>query len=254
MTTSQQSNTVLLEVDDLYKHYGPVKAVDGVSFQLKPGELVGLIGPNGAGKSTTFRCLVGLQRPDSGTVTIAGIDVHQDRVGALRQIGYVGQDASIYQYLTGYEVLRMVGELREIPDETLEPRITDLLTRFSLVEASKRLVHHYSGGMKRKLAIAAAILHRPKVVLFDESFAGLDPESTDTIRQLLDELRAEGSAVLLTSHVLDLLERWVSRVVILAEGRVTTNIDRSELDQVLEGEHTSLTALYLSKTRATSAG
>ena len=239
----------LLEVVDLVKHFGPIKAVDGLSFSLKPGELAGLVGPNGAGKSTTFRCIVGLQRPDQGTVKIAGSDIHQNRVEALRKIGYVGQDARSYQYLTGEEVLRMTGQIREVDPELLDARIASLLDLFNLKDASHRLVHHYSGGMARKLAIAAAVIHRPQVVLLDESFAGLDPESTEAIRRHLDVLREEGTAVLLSSHVLDMLERWVSRVILLSAGHIVEDLSRTALDQILSSDFSTLTELYLDRTQ-----
>ena len=244
----------MLEVVDLVKHFGAIKAVDGVSFSLRPGELVGLLGPNGAGKSTTFRCMVGLQRPDRGTVRIGGTDIHQDRVEALRKIGYVGQDARTYQYLTGEEVLRVNGQIRELEPELLNERIAFLLELFNLEDSSHRLVHHYSGGMARKLAIAAAVIHRPSIVLLDESFAGLDPESTEAIRRHLDVLREHGTTVLLSSHVLDMLERWVSRIIILAEGRIVEDLSRSALDQKLGDDFSSLTDLYLERTQNSDRG
>ena len=248
-TTGDEAISPVLEVVDLAKHFGAIKAVDGVSFSLKPGELVGLVGPNGAGKSTTFRCIVGLQRPDTGTVRIAGTDIHQNRVDALRKIGYVGQDARTYQYLTGEEVLRVNGQIRELDPELLNERIAFLLDLFNLEDASHRLVHHYSGGMARKLAIAAAVIHRPPIVLLDESFAGLDPESTEAIRRHLDMLREDGTTVLLSSHVLDMLERWVSRVIVLAKGRIVEDLSRDALDEKLSGCFATLTELYLERTQ-----
>lgn len=250
MTDTQSASPLPLVVEGLVKHYGPVKAVDGVDFSLQPGELVGLIGPNGAGKSTTFRCIVGLQRPDAGRVLVGGVDVHEQRVPALRLTGYVDQESRIFKYLTGEEVLRMVGQIREMPADLLNERVEHLLGLFELKDAAHRLVQHYSGGMARKLSIASAVIHQPPVVLLDESFAGLDPESTDAIRRHLDALRGDGAAVLLSSHVLDMLERWVSRVLIMRKGRVVDDLSRDALDDLLGDDYPTLTGLYLDRTRA----
>jgi ABC-2 type transport system ATP-binding protein len=241
------SEAIPLRVEALVKHYGSVKAVDGITFDVGPGELVGFIGPNGAGKTTTYRCIVGLQRPDMGRITIGGIDVHQQRVSALRLLGYVGQDLDSFRYLTGEEMLRMVGELYELPTDVLDERVAHFLERFELQTAANRLVKQYSGGMARKLSIAAALLGRPPLLLLDESFAGLDPEATTAIREELDALRAAGTAVLLSSHVLDMLERWASRVIVLSRGKIAADLTREELDEVL-AEYGTLTDYYLATT------
>ncbi|MBN1946676.1 MAG: ABC transporter ATP-binding protein [Bradymonadales bacterium] len=241
----------LLEVKEIVKRYGPLTAVDGISLRLSPGELVAFIGPNGAGKTTTYRCIVGLQRPDAGQVLVSGLDMQTDRVEALRAIGYVGQDVQLFQYLTGEETLRMVGEIYQIEPQQLEDRISRLLELLELGSAANRLVRHYSGGMARKLALCTALVREPPVLLLDESFAGLDPESTVAIRGELDRLRQNGSTILLSSHVLELLERWVTRVVILAKGRIVQDLGRSELNELLSGRFDSLTSLYLYHTRQT---
>ena len=236
-----------LEIVGLKKHYGSVKAVDGVDLDVNAGELVGFIGPNGAGKSTTFRSIVGLQSPTAGTVRVCGVDVNADRMGALAKLGYVGQEGVLYQYLTGEELLRMVGRLHGLDDALVEERLAHLLPMLDLEAASKRLVHEYSGGMSRKLAIAAAVIHEPPLILLDESFRGLDPEATAAIRDHLDALRERGSAVLLSSHVLDMLERWVSRVVIIDGGKVVDDMSRAALDDRLAD--TTLVDLYLTRVR-----
>lgn len=237
--------SAILSVDGLLKHFGSIKAVDSISFDIGPGEMVGLIGPNGAGKTTTYRCIVGLQSPDSGRVVINGFDIQKERVEALKQIGYVGQDLQLFDYLTGEELLRLVGDLYELSPQTLDQRLQHLAGILGLEEALKRLVKHYSGGMARKLGIASALLAQPPLLLLDESFAGLDPESTAAIRQHLDELREQGTAVLITSHVLDLLERWVSRLIIVKSGRIVEDLSRAGLDDLLTDKYDSLTSLYI---------
>ena len=237
--------STILSVDELVKHFGPIKAVDSITFAIQKGEMVGFIGPNGAGKTTTYRSIVGLQSPDSGRVVINGFDIQKERVQALRQIGYVGQDLQLFDYLTGEELLRLVGDLYELSPQTLDHRLQHLAEILGLEQALKRLVKHYSGGMARKLGIATALIAQPPLLLLDESFAGLDPESTAAIRQHLNELRQQGTAVLLTSHVLDLLERWVSRLIIVHSGRVIKDLSRAELDDLLGEQYDSLTSVYL---------
>lgn len=233
-----------LAITGLEKAYGRVRAVSGFDLTLRPGELAGFIGPNGAGKSTTFRCIVGIQKPDAGEVRIGGTDIYTQRVAALRALGYVGQDVEVFRYLTGEEVLRMVGQLHELPEDVREARTDYLLRLLGLRDASTRLVREYSGGMAQKLAIAAAVLHEPRLILLDEAFAGLDPESTEAIRAHLDELRQRGAAVLLSSHILDTLERWVDRVVLLVGGRVVADLEGPALRDRIR-DVGSLTALYL---------
>lgn len=247
------SDAPTLRVEALVKHFGRVPAVDGVSFDVKPGELVGFIGPNGAGKSTTYRCIVGLHQPDAGRVQIGGVDINRQRIDALRMIGYVGQDLQIYQYLTGEELLRLVGELYELAPSETENRMAELVRLLNLDGAMRRLVRQYSGGMARKLAIASALLTRPPLLLLDESFAGLDPESTVAIRRYLDALREDGTAVLLSSHVLDMLERWVTRVIVMCQGRIVDDFTREQLDELLAKDFESLTAVYLDRVTRASA-
>jgi ABC-2 type transport system ATP-binding protein len=245
--TTRTQDAPPLSIQALVKHYGRVRAVDGISLDVLPGELVGFIGPNGAGKSTTYRCIVGLHQPDAGRVRVEGLDVNTHRVDALRRLGYVGQDLQVYQYLTGEELLRLVADLYELDRATAELRTEELVGLLGLGSAMRRLVREYSGGMARKVAIASALLARPPLLLLDESFAGLDPESTEAIRGYLDGLRAEGTAVLLSSHVLDSLERWVTRIVLLIGGRIVEDLSRPALDALLGTEFESLTALYLAR-------
>jgi ABC-2 type transport system ATP-binding protein len=246
---STAARAPVLRVEGLVKHYGQVRAVDGVSFELAPGELVGFIGPNGAGKTTTFRAIAGLLLPDAGRVQIAGVNIAEARVESLLNLGYVGQDLELFQYLTGEEVLRLIGEVHGLPGAIVEERLDHLLELLDLEEARRRLIHQYSGGMARKVAIASALIVRPPLLLLDESFAGLDPESTAAIRAEIDGLREQGSAVLLSSHVLDMLERWATRIIILNRGKVAADLDRQELDELLGEAFPTLTDLYFDRCR-----
>lgn len=219
----------MLEVRALSKSYRDVAAVRDVSFTVSPGELVGLIGPNGAGKSTTLQVIGGLEVPDSGDALVAGHSVLTAPLEAKRHLGYVPQDAALYPFLTGEEHLRFVARVRGIEDAEAAARAERLLALFELTGARDRLCREYSEGMSQKLAIAAAVIGRPKVLVLDESLNGLDPQSTARARMLLAELTAEGTAVLLTSHILDMMERICTRVVLIHRGAIVRSIPAEEL-------------------------
>ena len=234
----------MLEVRSLSKSYRNVAAVRDVSFSVSPGELVGLIGPNGAGKSTTLRVIGGLERPDSGDALVAGHSVLTSPLEAKRALGYVPQDAALYPFLTGEEHLLFVARVRGLDEGEARARADRLLKLFELDGARDRLCREYSEGMSQKLAIAAAVIGRPRVLVLDESLNGLDPQSTARARRLLEELIAEGTAVLLTSHILDMMERICTRVVMLHGGAVVRSIPREEL-AALRAAGTSLEDEYL---------
>lgn len=236
----------ILEIEALHKKYRRLVAVDGVDMRLEPGDFVGFIGPNGAGKSTTMNSVAGTIAPDAGTISVCGVDAITDPVGARQHMGFVPQHLHLYNYLTGEEYLRFVGDVRGIDVTQQTAEIEELLALCELTDARHRIVNEYSGGMARKLAICAALLGSPKLLLLDESFVGLDPESTHRIRRKLMQHCDNGGAILLSSHVLDMLERICTRIVMLVDG--TVRIDRSMADiraELDEGPHDDLTGLYL---------
>lgn len=220
----------VLEVVGLEKAFRHHKAVDGVSFHAAPGELVGLIGPNGAGKSTTVKILTGQLLPDAGTVTIGGTDIAKDPIAGKRLTGYVPQDVELYPFLTGRELLELVASIRGLDDAQAAPEIVELLERFRLTSAAHRMTREYSEGMQRKLAICAALLGRPRLLVLDESLNGLDPRATAEVKAVVREELGRGAAVLLVSHILDVLERLCTRVVLIDRGRVVGSLDRPALD------------------------
>lgn len=237
----------ILEIRDLEKRYRRLVAVDGVELRIDAGDFVGFIGPNGAGKSTTMNSVAGTIAPDAGTIHVCGVDAITDPVGARRHMGFVPQHLHLYGYLTGEEYLRFVGDIRGVPADQQATEIAELLELCELTDARNRIVNEYSGGMARKLAICAALLGSPRLLLLDESFVGLDPESTHRIRRKLKQHCNNGGAILLSSHVLDMLERICTRIVMLVDGQV--KIDRSMDDiraDLDAGPLEDLTELYLS--------
>ncbi len=210
----------LLVAEDLYKRYGEVVAVDGLSLSLHAGEIVGLLGPNGAGKSTTIAMLAGLLRPDRGTITLDGrpFGPHTPQRKAL--LGLVPQEIALYPDLTGRENLRFFGRVYGLHGRTLEARIDQALEQVGLTPHAHRLVSTYSGGMQRRLNFAAALLHRPRLLFLDEPTVGVDPQSRHAIHTLVQRLAAEGVGVLYTTHYMEEAQRLCHRVLIMDAGRV----------------------------------
>jgi len=234
----------ILNVKNLTKKFRSTLAVDDISFDVKPGEFVGLIGPNGAGKSTLMNCTVGRILPGSGSIRVNGIDVVQDTLGARRALGFVPQDLDLHGYLTGEEYLFFIGELRGVPKERLEEEAHELLELCEIMDARHRVVKEYSGGMARKLAISGALMGSPPLLLLDESFVGLDPESTWKIRERLRKHCEHGGAILLSSHILEMLERVCTRIVMMKSGKIVLDEEMTVLKRGFDQEN-DLTRLYL---------
>jgi ABC-2 type transport system ATP-binding protein len=241
--------TYALDVHTVTKNYGSVRAVDALSMHVDAGTLTCLIGPNGAGKSTTMRMLAGLQQPDAGRIVVAGQDVTADLEARKRLTGMTPQDLAMFDYLTGEESLDLVARLRGVDQADAEQRAARWFTITGLEAARGRLVHTYSGGMKRKLAVAAAMIAEPPLVILDESFTGLDPESTHALRLELRAYCDRGGAVLLSSHILDMVQAIADAVVVVARGTAVARLDSAALDELGHDEQTSLAARYLALTQ-----
>ncbi len=243
------SDDIRLHIDHLVKRYRRLTAVDNFSLDVAAGEFVGFIGPNGAGKSTTMGCIAGVLAPDDGHIEVAGVDVVEHPVEVRRHIGFVPQDLDLYDYLTGEEFLRFVADIRGMSGPQQDKQVEELLELTELVEARDRVVKEYSGGMARKIAICAALIGPPELLLLDEAFVGLDPESTLRIRKRLQQYCDDGGAILLSSHILDMLERICSRIVIMVDGHVERDLSRAELDELLSSDqYADLNAIYLEAT------
>jgi ABC-2 type transport system ATP-binding protein len=216
-------NTPMLEAQHLTKYYGATPAVRDVTFQLRPGGVLGLLGPNGSGKSTTVSMLTALLEPSGGQVLFDGIDVRDAPVDYKARIGYVPEEAVLYTYLTGPEYLSLVGNLRGLAPATLERRIDAFLQIFGLADDADAPMSAYSKGMRQKILISAALLHNPAIVVLDEPNSGLDVTTTLVLRSLVHALAAEGRMIVYSSHVLETVEQVATDVIILQEGRVVAH-------------------------------
>jgi ABC-2 type transport system ATP-binding protein len=218
-----------LDVVGLVKGYGSRKAVDGIDFHIDRGECFGLLGPNGAGKTTTILAICGLLRPDSGTILVGAPGRAPDRAGARRDIGYVPQEIALYDDLTGRENLRFFGRLYGLRGAQLKRRVEETLEFVDLVSRGNDKVTGYSGGMKRRLNIAAALLHEPGLLVLDEPTVGIDPQSRNAILESLLALARSGVAILYTSHYMEEVERICDRIGVMDGGRILAEGSRADL-------------------------
>jgi ABC-2 type transport system ATP-binding protein len=216
------SDTAIL-VEGLAKRFGDVVALDGIDFQVPAGTVFGLLGPNGAGKTTAIRVLATILRPDAGRAEVLGHDVVREADEVRHRIGLAGQYAAVDPNLTGRENLRLTGRLAQLPNGEAAARAGDLLERFQLTDAADRPVRTYSGGMRRRLDVAAALVQRPPVVFLDEPTTGLDLFSRNELWQMIRELVAEGTTVLLTTQYLEEADRLAHRIVVVDDGKVIAN-------------------------------
>jgi len=213
----------MIQVEDLSKSFGKVKAVQNVSFTAPDGQITGLLGPNGAGKSTTLRMLYTLLKPDNGTAKVDGFDVRQSPLEVQSRIGVLADARGLYPRLTSRENIRYYGRLHGLEGETLERQIESLLSLLDMKPIADRKTEGFSTGEKLKVAIARTLVHNPKNVLLDEPTNGLDVMSTRAMRQFIQRLRQEGKCVLFTSHIMQEVAALCDHIVIIAQGQVTAN-------------------------------
>ncbi len=219
----------VIKVGDLVKVYGETRAVDDVSFEVDRGELFGFLGPNGAGKTTTIRILSTLLKPTSGGARVAGHDVVAEPGEVRKRLGLAMQTATLDAFSTGRETLELAGRLHRMPPREIRRRTEELLQLMGLEGAAKKLTGTYSGGMKRRLDLAAALMHRPEVLILDEPTEGLDPQSRTALWEELARINAEGTTMLLTTHYMEEADHLCSRLAIIDEGRVVVDGRPDEL-------------------------
>lgn len=223
----------MLELRELTRFYGVIPAIRGVNATLRPGDVLGLLGPNGSGKSTTVKMLVGLLDPTSGGVYFNGANVAMDITAFKARIGYVPEEAHLYTFFTPPEYLAFVGRLRGLDEATLARRIDAFLTLFNLDAARYQPITACSKGMRQKVLISAALLHDPDIVVLDEPCSGLDVSTTMALREVIQRLRDRGKIVVYSSHVMDMVERVSTRVLIVHRGRVVADNSVSALRDLL---------------------
>jgi ABC-2 type transport system ATP-binding protein len=218
----------MLEARSLTKYYGPLPALRDASFIARPGQILGYLGPNGSGKSTTVRMLVGLMEPSSGDVLWKGRSIFEDLPGYRKQLGYVPEEPFLYTHLTAPEYLRLVGGLRGVGDAVLETKIERFLALFGLEDDKYSTLFAFSKGMRQKVLLASALLHNPELIILDEPFSGLDVSAALMLRSVIRSLADEGRTILMSSHVIEVVEQMCTDVVILSDGNVVAHdrVDR----------------------------
>jgi linearmycin/streptolysin S transport system ATP-binding protein len=234
----------MLQVDRLSKRYGDRVAVNAISFSIAQGETVGLLGPNGAGKTTAIAMISGISRPDSGEVSLGGLSLAQNAKALKRRVGLVPQDLALYEELSAWANLQLFGGLYGLGAAELQPRAKAALALVGLADRSTDRVKTFSGGMKRRLNIAGALLHEPDLILLDEPTVGVDPQSRNAIFDNLEELKRRGKTLLYTTHYMEEAERLCDRVLILDHGQILANDTVAHFKQ----QYTNLEAAFMQLT------
>jgi ABC-2 type transport system ATP-binding protein len=237
-TSSPANEPPAIEIRDLHKIYNGLHAVNGLSVTVPQGCFFGFLGPNGAGKTTTIKMLMGLAQPNSGSIRVLGMPMPQDSLEIRKQIGLVPDDTLLFDYLTGSEYLEFVARLYGLHRSVAMERARELLELFQLNENDRKLIGEYSKGMRKRLAMAAALIHRPRLFLMDEPFEGVDAVGARLMKDILLEQVHHGATVFLTSHVLEVVERLCEQVAIINQGRVIVQGTMPELRQQAEGAST----------------
>jgi len=238
----------MIETSQLRKSFGSTVAIEDLSFRVEPGEILGFLGPNGAGKTTTVKILTGMLQPDGGRASVAGFDVVRQPLAVKQRIGYVPEGGALYETLTAAEYLELVSRLHHLDARAARTRAGELLDLFGLSSDAGKRLSEYSKGMKQKVLIASALLHNPDVLFLDEPFDGLDVNTAAVVKDLLRRLAAQGRTILFCSHILEVVERICTRILIIQSGRKVAEGSAADIAQAtatdsLEAAFGSLTGL-----------
>lgn len=237
----------MIKIENVTKTYNKtVRALDNISFSVNGGEIVGFIGPNGSGKTTTMKILTGIIKPDSGKVTINGFNIKEDPIKAKQSIGYIADNPDIFLRLKGAEFLELIGDIYKVPTDIRRKRTEELSEKFDLTEALGSPMISYSHGMRQKIMVIAALIHKPPVWILDEPMIGLDPKSAFELKQLMREHTKEGNAVFFSTHVLEVAEKLCDRVVIIKNGHILYNGTLEDLEK--QNKNESLENIFLELT------
>ena len=239
----------MLKIENLTKLYGDKKAVDSVSLHLQPGEIFGFIGHNGAGKTTTLKAVCGILRFDEGEIFIDGISVKKQPTECKKKLAYIPDNPDLYAFMKGIEYLDFVADIYGIDAKTRKERVRALATAFELFDDLGQPISAYSHGMKQKLAVIAALMHEPKLLLMDEPFVGLDPKASFTLKEMMREFCRKGGAIFFSTHVLDVAEKLCDKVAIIKDGKL---IKVGTMDEVKGDESLEEVFLELEKEDAES--
>ncbi|MDH5624041.1 MAG: ABC transporter ATP-binding protein [Candidatus Bathyarchaeota archaeon] len=237
-----------VKLRNVAKRYVDIVAVDYIDLDVKYGEILGLLGPNGSGKSTTLKIILGLIKPDSGSVNVLGINAEDDPVAVKRQVGYVPETPRLYEFLTGLEYLDFVGDIYGITVSEKKARIEEYLEALELEEREGDMISSYSQGMKQKTALISVFLHKPKLLLLDEPLSGLDPRSARIVKDLLRELKSQGVTTILSTHILEIAQAMCDRIAIMYEGRLLALGNLKELRQKARLPGSDLEDIFLKLT------
>ena len=235
----------MIKLTQLTKRYGSFTAVNGIDLTVRKGELFGFLGPNGAGKTTTFRMIAGIILPTAGRIEIGGIDLGRQPLVAKRRLGYIPDRPFVYDKITGAEFLRFVAALYNATDATLERRIDELLDLFELTAWKDQLTESYSHGMRQKLIIASAFVHRPEVIVVDEPMVGLDPKGARLLKDMFREYVDRGGTMLMSTHTLEVAEGMCDRIAIMHGGRILAQGTMTELREQTASGDSNLEDLFL---------
>lgn len=242
------SETFAVELQDVVKRYNEIVAVDGVDLVIKKGEIFGLLGPNGSGKSTTLKMLIGLVQPDSGSVNVLGVNVQNDPVAVKQLVGYVPESPRLYEFLTGIEYLDFIGDIYSMQTEEKKNRINEYLKALQLEGREGDMITGYSDGMKQKIALISAFLHRPKLLILDEPLSALDPRSARIIKDFLHQLKAQGVTTIMSTHVLEIAQAVCDRIGIMYQGKILALGNMKELRRMAKLPDSGLEDIFLKLT------
>jgi ABC-2 type transport system ATP-binding protein len=242
------SNSSAVELKGVVKRYNEILAVDNLNLSIKSGEIFGLLGPNGSGKSTTLKMLLGLVQPDSGTISVLGMNAQQDPVALKRLLGYVPESPRLYEFLTGIEYLDFIGDVYGMQPEEKRSRINEYLKGLQLEGREGDMINSYSEGMKQKIALISAFLHKPKLLIMDEPLNALDPRSARIVKDFLQELKKQGVTSILSTHTLEIAQAMCDRIAIMYQGRLLALGNMTELRQMAKLPDSGLEEIFLKLT------
>ena len=237
-----------VKLTSVSKRYADITAVDYLDLEVKKGEILGLLGPNGSGKSTTLKMILGLVKPDSGSVNVLGINVEDDPVAVKRKVGYVPESPRVYEFLTGLEFLDFTGDIYGMQLDEKKKRIEEFLKALDLEGREGDMISSYSEGMKQKVVIISAIMHRPELLLLDEPLSGLDPRSARIVKDLLHEMASQGVTTIMSTHILEIAQAMCDRIAIMYNGRISALGTMEELRQKARMPDSGLEDIFLKLT------